>query len=64
MAKAKSRNLPDLSHLAQPGQTLSVRVTPRAAQDRIEADGPVIHISVTAVAEDGKANQSVVRVLA
>lgn len=64
MAKPKLRNLPDLTHLAHPGQTIQVRVTPKAAQDRIETDGNSVQIAVTAVAEDGKANQAVTKVLA
>lgn len=64
MAKPKLRNLPDLAHLTRPGQSIPVRVTPKAAQDRISFDGATVHIAVTAVPEDGKANQAVVKLLA
>ncbi len=52
------------------GVRLAVRVTPRAARERIEgtaleADGTaVLRLAVTAPAEDGKANAALVRLLA
>lgn len=49
----------DLSHLARAGARIAVRVTPRAARDRIEVDGAAIRIHVTAAPEDGKANEAV-----
>ncbi|EEX09985.1 conserved hypothetical protein [Ruegeria lacuscaerulensis ITI-1157] len=64
MARPKVRNLPDLTHLAQPGQHIQVRVTPKAARDRIQADESSVHIAVTAPAEGGKANLAVARILA
>ncbi|MGV6805707.1 MAG: DUF167 domain-containing protein [Ruegeria sp.] len=64
MAKPKLRNLPNLTQLAQPGQTIRVRVTPKAAQDRIDFDGDIVHIAVTIPPADGKANQAVIKVLA
>lgn len=64
MAKPKLRNVPDLSNLATPGETIAVRVTPRAAKDSIEIDSGIIRISVTAPPENGKANDAVRRILA
>ena len=57
--------LPDLSDLAQPGTTIAVRATPKAARDRImrEADG-TIRVYVTAVPEGGKATKAVRRLFA
>ncbi|MBB4266573.1 DUF167 family protein [Roseospira visakhapatnamensis] len=52
------------------GARLSVRLTPKAARDRIEgvatdADGrPWLRVSVTAVPEGGKANAALVALLA
>jgi uncharacterized protein YggU (UPF0235/DUF167 family) len=48
----------DLSHLALPGATFAVRVTPGARQARVDLAGPVIRISVTAPAEDGRATDA------
>lgn len=59
-----AKELPDLSHLAQPGTEVAVRVTPRAARDRIAADGDAIRVYTTTVPEDGKANASVIKLLA
>lgn len=56
-------SLPDLSHLAQEGAEISVRVTPKAARDRIVAEGGAIRVYVTTVPEDGKANKAVVKLL-
>jgi len=64
MAKPKVKDLPDLTHLARPGRHISVRVTPRAARDRIEVGETSVHIAVTAPAEGGKANLAVARILA
>ncbi len=64
MAKPKLKNLPDLTHLAKLGQTVDVRVTPRAAQDRVSVEGGRVHIAVTVAPENGKANQMVAKVLA
>lgn len=61
---AMSKDLPDLTDLARPGRELSVRVTPRAARNRITRDGDQIRIATTAVPEDGKANAATVRLLA
>jgi uncharacterized protein (TIGR00251 family) len=52
------------------GVRVALRVTPKAAQDRIQglaadASGQVrLKVAVRAVPEDGKANESVVRLLA
>lgn len=54
----------DLSHLAQPGAEIAVRVTPKASRDRIEVEGGLIRVYVTVVPENGKANQAVVKLLA
>lgn len=57
--------LPDLTHLAQPGATLAVRVTPRGGRDAIELDeSGAIRVRVTAPPEDGKANAAVQKLLA
>ena len=55
--------LPDLTHLAVPGTEIAVRVTPRAGREAIEPGDP-LRIRVTAPPEDGKANDSVRRLLA
>ena len=54
----------DLSHLAQPGTEIAVRVTPRASRNAVLADGDAIRVTVTTVPEDGKANAAVVKLLA
>jgi uncharacterized protein YggU (UPF0235/DUF167 family) len=48
----------DLSHLAQPGATFAVRVTPAARRTGVEMADGVIKISVTAPPEDGKATEA------
>ncbi len=53
-----------LSHLAQPGATLAVRVTPRAARNRIEEVEGGLRVHVTVLPEDGKANKAVVKLMA
>lgn len=55
---------PDLSALAQPGTTIPVRVTPKAARNRIVAEEGVLRVYVTTVPEDGKANAAVLKLLA
>lgn len=64
MAKPKLRNLPDLSDLTDAGAEIAVKVTPKAASDRITRDGSVVRIHVTTAPEDGKANEAVRRILA
>lgn len=54
----------DLSHLAVPGAHFALRVTPRARRNTIVLSGGVIRVHVTAVPEDGKANEAVTRLLA
>ncbi|MCE8516080.1 DUF167 domain-containing protein [Ruegeria pomeroyi] len=64
MAKPKVKSLPDLSHLARPGQEIVLRVTPKAARDSVILAGEVVRITVTAPPEDGKANEAVRKLLA
>ncbi len=64
MAKPKLRNIPNLSTRATPGETIAVRVTPKAAKDSIVIDSGTIRISVTVPPENGKANDAVRRILA
>jgi len=59
-----SKDLPDLSHLAEVDADITVRVTPKAARDRIVQDGAVIRVYTTTVPEDGKANAAVTKLLA
>ncbi|MBI1415849.1 MAG: DUF167 domain-containing protein [Limimaricola sp.] len=54
----------DLSHLARPGAEIAVRVTPKAASNRIVAEAGAIRVYVTTVPEDGKATAAVVKLLA
>lgn len=54
----------DLSHLAQSGREIAVRVTPRAARNAVALDGDMIRVTVTVVPEDGKANAAVIKLLA
>jgi uncharacterized protein YggU (UPF0235/DUF167 family) len=54
----------DLTHLAVTGTRIAVRVTPRAAANRIVLAGDRIRVYVTTVPEDGKATAAVVRLLA
>ena len=55
----------DLRHLAVPETRIPVRVTPKAAANRIavDADG-LIRVYVTTVPEGGKATAAVVQLLA
>ena len=53
-----------LAHLAHPGTQIAVRVTPRAARNRITQEGGQIRVYVTSVPEDGKANAAVQKALA
>lgn len=54
----------DLSDLAQPGSTLTLRVTPKASRNAIERDGDILRVYVTTVPENGKANAAVHKLLA
>ena len=58
------KSLPDLGHLARPGSRLTLRVTPRASRNAIDAEGAVLRIYVTTVPEGGKANAAVLKLLA
>ncbi|SFU19850.1 DUF167 domain-containing protein [Sedimentitalea nanhaiensis] len=64
MAKPRSKDLPDLCDLAQPGARITVRVTPKAAATRLSRTGEDLRIAVTAAPENGKANAAVQAVLA
>ena len=64
MGKPKKKALPDLSHLAQSGAEIAVRVTPKASRNAIEIRDHVLRISVTVVPENGKANTAVQALLA
>jgi uncharacterized protein len=56
---------PSLVHLAQPGAEIAVRVTPKAARDRITTDlEGGLRVYVTTVPEDGKATEAVRKLLA
>lgn len=52
-----------LSHLAIPGTTLTVRVTPKASRNVVEEVAGRLRVLVTVVPEDGKANKAVVKLL-
>jgi uncharacterized protein YggU (UPF0235/DUF167 family) len=54
----------NLSALAIAGTTLAVRVTPNARANVVEVADGVLRIRVTAVPEDGKANEAVRTLLA
>ena len=54
----------DLSHLAQSGAEIAVRVTPRAARNAVLVDGDRLRVTVTTIPEDGKANAAVIKLLA
>jgi len=55
---------PDLKHLMQPGAEIAVRVTPKAARNRIVEEAGGLRIYVTVVPKDGKANTAVIKLLA
>ena len=57
-------SLPDLSHLATPGATVTVRVTPKASANGIVLRDGQIRMNVTVVPEGGKANSAVQKLLA
>lgn len=69
MAAPPSRSRHPLAHLAQAEAILEVRVTPKAAANRIvpetgEDGAPLLRVYVTCAPEDGKANREVIRLLA
>lgn len=64
MAKPKTRDLPDLSHLAEPGAEIALRVTPKASRNALTLSESGLRAQVTAPPEDGKANAAVRALLA
>jgi len=48
----------DLSHLAEPGATFAVRVTPNARRAGVALTDGVIRVAVTEIPEDGKATEA------
>ncbi|MDO5647946.1 DUF167 domain-containing protein [Paracoccus sp. (in: a-proteobacteria)] len=54
----------DLTHLAQPGAKIDIRVTPKARRNLLKQDGDILRAYVTAPPEDGRANDAVIRLLA
>ncbi len=52
------------AHLAEPGATLRVRVTPNAARDTVFHQSGLLHVTTTAAPEAGKANATVRKHLA
>ncbi len=50
--------------LVKSGARIAVRATPRAARDRIDLAATPIRVWVTAVPEDGKANEAIRKLLA
>ncbi len=53
-----------LSHLARPGATIAVRVTPKASRNDVRVENGAILVRVTTVPEGGKATRAVVKLLA
>ena len=64
MAKPRIKDLPNLGHLAVPGQEIAVRVTPKAARQSLTQSETGLRIGVTVAPENGKANAAVRLVLA
>ncbi|NVO24156.1 DUF167 domain-containing protein [Donghicola sp. C2-DW-16] len=54
---------PDLTHLAQVGTEIAIRVTPKASRNAIKEEDGALRVYVTTVPEDGKANAAVVKLL-
>lgn len=52
------------SHLARVGETIEVKVTPRASRNAVSEVAGHLRVSVTTVPEDGKATKAVVKLLA
>ncbi|WP_103257955.1 DUF167 domain-containing protein [Tabrizicola aquatica] len=48
----------DLTHLAQPGATLAIRVTPNARRPGVELIDGQIRVAVTETPEAGKATEA------
>ena len=63
-AHAVERGMSDLTHLAQPGAEIALRVTPMASRNAIEAAEDGLRAYVTVVPEGGKANAAVLKLLA
>lgn len=55
---------PDLSHLAQPGQQIDVKVTPKASRNRIRLADGEIRIYIITAPEGGKATKAAQALLA
>jgi uncharacterized protein YggU (UPF0235/DUF167 family) len=49
----------ELSHLAEAGREITVRVTPGASRTSVEENGDTLRVRVTAPPEGGKANEAV-----
>jgi uncharacterized protein (TIGR00251 family) len=54
----------NLTHLAELGQEITVRVTPKASRNRIVVEADQVRVYVTTVPEGGKANAAVQKLLA
>ncbi|MGY9046369.1 hypothetical protein P775_02965 [Puniceibacterium antarcticum] len=54
----------ELTHLATPGTTLTVRVTPKASSNRVIEEDDSLRVYVTAVPAGGEANAAVQKILA
>ncbi|SFM46713.1 DUF167 domain-containing protein [Shimia aestuarii] len=54
----------ELKDLIRPGAEFAVRVTPRAARNRITVEDGVIRVYVAVVPEGGKANAAVQKLVA
>lgn len=54
----------ELAALAQTGNQIAVRVTPRASRNAVVMQDGQVRVLVTTVPEDGKANKAVTRLLA
>jgi len=53
-----------LTHLAVPGATFDLRVTPKASRNEIREEDGQLRVYVTTVPEDGKANAAAQKLLA
>ncbi|WP_238365090.1 DUF167 domain-containing protein [Mesobacterium pallidum] len=54
----------ELRQMIAPGQAFEVRVTPKAARNRITVEDGQVRVYVTTAPEDGKANAAVAKLLA
>ncbi|WP_432450442.1 DUF167 domain-containing protein [Aliiroseovarius marinus] len=54
----------ELSHLAQEGARIAVRVTPKVSRNEVTLHDGQIRVMTTAIPEDGKANKAVQKLLA